>query len=73
MFTQVKSTIQEVLNRHDITRPAASTEFEWLLVSIILESMTLLEDDMQIFSEKTCEVLSLILAKRKKTISFEYI
>lgn len=58
MLTQVKSTIQEVLNRHDITRPVATTEFEWLLVSIILESMTLLKDDMQIFSLKTCEVLS---------------
>uniref|UniRef100_A0A9I9D0H4 Uncharacterized protein n=1 Tax=Cucumis melo TaxID=3656 RepID=A0A9I9D0H4_CUCME len=33
---KVKSTIQEVLNRHDITRPAASTEFEWLLDSALL-------------------------------------
>lgn len=41
MFTQVKSTIQEVLNRHDITRPVATKEFEWLWVSIILENMTL--------------------------------
>ncbi|KGN62843.1 uncharacterized protein LOC101209922 [Cucumis sativus] len=33
---KVKSTIQEVLNRHDITRPVATTEFEWLLDSALL-------------------------------------
>ncbi|XP_022951844.1 coiled-coil domain-containing protein 150-like isoform X2 [Cucurbita moschata] len=32
----VKSTIQEVLNRHDITRAVATKEFEWLLYSALL-------------------------------------
>lgn len=35
-YFQVKSTIQEVLNRHDITRAVAAKEFEWLLDSALL-------------------------------------
>ncbi|XP_022131563.1 myosin-2-like isoform X2 [Momordica charantia] len=35
-YFQVKSTIQEMLNSHDITRPIATKEFEWFLDSALL-------------------------------------